>query len=99
MSKAWIDSELILNDLISFHLYSWYCANINKSFQIPITIRDGLSEKLWGGGGRSTKKHSCKEKLRENKNSCPVSSTEKTFLPKEKNIPAREMLTKKFVQL
>ena len=45
----------------------------------------------WGGGGRST---SCKGKLREKK-SCTASSPEKMFLHTEKNIPTREMLTKK----
>ena len=40
--------------------------------EVPVKIRDGPLENLWGGGGgggRSTKKNSCKGKLNE-KNSC-----------------------------
>ena len=37
--------------------------------EVPVKIRDGPLENLWGGGGRSTKKNSCKGKLNE-KNYC-----------------------------
>ena len=50
-----------------------------------------------GGGGERAKYKKTKfmQGKIEKKNSCTVSSPENKFLHTEKNIPAREMLTKK----
>ena len=63
--------------------------------QKPVTnlTRDGPLEKLWGGG-RSTKKISCKGKWSEKQNHAQGVARKK--VPAHgKNIPSREMLTKK----
>jgi len=59
---------------------------------VSLRLRDGPLEKIWGGGAKY-KKNSCKGKLSEKIHAQRVA--QKKVLAYGKNIPAREMLTKR----